>query len=166
MARRAEQRTDKLLEMLQDANVDFVVVGGVAAISHGATTMTRDLDILIEASVDNLRRLFTALTPLHPVNAARPDLDMTRWTVDDLAHWRMILIETDLGRLDILTHVEPIGTIDDVDVIELELLEGRSFRVLTLDQLIEVKESLGRPKDRIVAQELRKLRSLLRPQDP
>ncbi len=63
MAERAEQSTDQLLCLLLDAGVEFIVVGGVAAISHGAATMTRDLDVVARMSESNLSRLMEALAP-------------------------------------------------------------------------------------------------------
>lgn len=72
----------------------------------------------------------------------------------------LLLIDTDLGRLDVLSEVQPLGPASNLSAVELELLSGRMFRVLTLDQLIEVKAYLGRPKDRIVEVELRALRDV------
>jgi hypothetical protein len=61
-----------------------------------------------------------------------------------------------------LKAVQPIGEYQDLVTIEMELIENRSFKVLCLDQLIEAKASLPRPKDRTVEAELRAIRELLR----
>lgn len=53
------QQTERLLEVLADSGLDFVVIGGVAAIAHGATTATQDLDIaeLLELSQQRVSQI-------------------------------------------------------------------------------------------------------------
>ena len=106
---------------LQDAGVEFCIIGGVAAIAHGALTPTHDLDVAAPMTVENLERLFAALAPYRPKHATRPDLG----------------------------------------VITASLVDDRIVRVLSLDQLIEVKAHVRRPKDRIVEAELRAIRNRL-----
>ena len=64
----------RLLARLQDAGFEFAVIGGVAAIAHGASTMTRDLDLAAPMTAKNLARLLDALRPLRPRHVLRPDL--------------------------------------------------------------------------------------------
>jgi len=131
---RPPQQTDRLLAILQDAGVEFVVIGGVAALAHGSATLTRDLDIAATLAPENVERLMEALRPYRPHHVTRPDLGPIQDSVERLCEFRLLLIDTDL--------------------------EGRMFRVLTLDQLIEVKAYVGRPKDRIVEMELRAIRDV------
>lgn len=147
-----------LLDLLDRAGVEFVVIGGVAAIAHGALTPTQDLDVAAPMTPDNLTRLMKALAPYHPVHATRPDLGGIPQSIDDLTKFRLLLIDTDLGRLDVLARVEPLGGIDELEFVELPLVDDRKFRVLGLDQLIEVKAFLNRPKDKVVEAELRAIR--------
>lgn len=158
MTQRAPQQTDELLGLLHDAGVEFVVVGGVAAICHGATTMTRDLDVAAPMTVENVERLMTALRPYRPRHVTRPDLGIIVDPVEYLAGSRMLLLDTELGRLDVLKEVQPVGRVEDLVTEQFELLPGKIFRVISLDQLIEIKAHVGRPKDRIVEMELRALR--------
>jgi hypothetical protein len=158
MQARAKQRTRRLLALLQDAGVDFVVIGGVAALAHGAATFTRDLDVAAPLTLDNVERLMTALRPYHPKHVTRPDLGEITDSIARLCEFRMLLIATDLGRLDVLREVEPLGTVEALRSVEMEFADGRRYRVLDLDQLIEVKAFVGRPKDLIVERELRALR--------
>jgi hypothetical protein len=157
---RPAQRTDRLLEVLLDGEVEFVVVGGVAAIAHGATTATRDLDVVVAMSPDNLDRLMAALAPFHPRHVTRRDLGVVRLSRAELTSFRLLLLETDLGRLDVLSEVDPIGGIGHLSAEKLELLEGRLVPVLSLDDLITAKQHLGRPKDHLVAAELRAIQAL------
>lgn len=68
--------------------------------------------------------------------------------------FRLLLIETALGRLDVLPRVEPIGDYHALQTVQMQLA-GHTVRVIARGQLIAVKESLTRPKDREVALELR-----------
>jgi predicted nucleotidyltransferase len=155
----ARQQTEQLLELLLDAGIQFAVVGGVAAIAHGGSIATRDLDIIAPMTQTNLRRLIACLGPHHPRHATRPDLGIISPDVE-LSSFRLLLLDTDLGRLDVLGNIEPVGSFDSFEVIEMPLLEGRTVGVISLDQLISIKAHLGRPKDRIVEQELRAIREV------
>lgn len=153
------QQSDRLLVLLQDAGVSFVVIGGVAALAHGAATLTIDLDVAAPMTPENVERLMTALRPYHPTHVTRPDLGVITDSIERLCEYRLLLIHTDLGRLDVLREVQPLGAAETLRSVELEVVEGRRFQVLDLDQLIEVKAFVARPKDLIVAQELRALRA-------
>ena len=149
------QHTERLLEILADSGLSFVVIGGVAAIAHGATTATQDLDIAMELDPDKIRRLLGALAPYKPVHLTRPDLPLISENAESLAEFRLLMVETDLGRLDVLSEVEPFGSVADVPTVRLPLLPERLFEVVDLDALIEIKAHVGRGKDKILEQELR-----------
>jgi hypothetical protein len=150
--------TEKLLSALLDAGVEFVVIGGTAALAHGATTPTLDLDVAAPFTRDNLERLLAALMPFRPHHVARRDLGVVWQTPAELEKFRLLLLETSAGRLDVLGNVEPLGGFDRLETVEMELVPGRQVPVLALDQLIEIKTHLRRPKDKIVEAELRAIR--------
>lgn len=52
---------EHLLEALADDGVEFVLVGGMAGIVHGAARLTQDLDIVYRRTPENLERLKNAL---------------------------------------------------------------------------------------------------------
>ncbi|TFH26336.1 MAG: hypothetical protein E4H00_10750 [Myxococcales bacterium] len=149
------QQTERLLEVLANSGLSFVVIGGVAAIAHGATTATQDLDVAMEVDPDKVRKLLDALAPYKPVHFTRPDLPLIPENAELLAKFRLLLVETDLGRLDVLSEVEPFESLADVPTVQLPLLPDRWFEVIDLDALIEVKAHVGRGKDKILEQELR-----------
>jgi hypothetical protein len=152
----------RLLARLQDAGFEFAVIGGVAAIAHGASTLTRDLDLAAPMTTENLARLLDALRPLHPRHVLRPDLGELVDPPERLATYRLLMLTTDLGRVDIIREVRPVGEYADLETVEMELVEHRVFKVLALDQLIDVKGALSRPKDRAVEAEPRAIRDVLR----
>ena len=63
-ARRTELRADELLQRLVARGVDFVVIGGIAAILHGSSRATFDLDICFATDEPNLRSLGEVLVGL------------------------------------------------------------------------------------------------------
>lgn len=157
------QDTPELLLRLLEAGVEFIVVGGMAAAIHGSTRNTDDLDVAAPFTRQNMERLLAALTPLRPRNAARPDLGTISASPDELSRYRNLYLTTDKGRLDILGEVPPLGGYAEVDA-EAEKIPflGRTCKVIGLDQLITIKESIGRPKDRETAVELKAIRDRLR----
>lgn len=149
------QQTERLLEVLADSGLSFVVIGGVAAIAHPATTATQDLNIAMAVDPDKIWKLLDALAPYTPVHFTRPDLPLIAENAESLAKFRLLLVETDLGRLDVLSQVDPFESLADVPTVQLPLLPDRQFEVIDLDALIEVKAHVGRGKDKILEQELR-----------
>lgn len=155
----------RLLALLHDSGFEHIVIGGTAAIAHGAATPTQDVDVAAPMTEENLERLLAALRPFHPKHATRPDLGRIPQSIRELTKFRLLLLDTDLGRLDVLGEVQPLGAYEDLEAVSMELLEGKSFRVLSLDQLIAVKAHLRRAKDKIVEAELRAIRDRLRDPD-
>jgi predicted nucleotidyltransferase len=104
--------------------------------------------------------LLDALGPYHPRYAlAVPKRPVTE-SPAELASYRYLYLLTDLGRLDILSEVPPVGTSTEVAARALTLeIYGRPCRVISLDDLIAVKSHLGRDKDRQALEELRALRA-------
>ena len=63
---------EALLLALHRHRVDFIVVGGAAAIAHGSTRLTYDLDIVYSRSPDNLQHLADALIDTKPYLRGAP----------------------------------------------------------------------------------------------
>jgi predicted Rossmann-fold nucleotide-binding protein len=55
-----------VVRVLAEGGVEFIVVGGLAGIMHGAARLTFDVDVVYGRSRENIRRLVLALTPYHP----------------------------------------------------------------------------------------------------
>lgn len=156
--RRGPQKNLELLQRLVDHEVEFCIVGGVAAVLHGATRMTVDLDVAAPFTTDNLERLLGALSELDVRHATRPDLRVSETPIASLVKFRMLLLETTLGRLDVLREVTPLGEYSALSTVIVDVGELHP-KVITLDQLITVKRSLSRPQDLEVALQLEALRA-------
>jgi hypothetical protein len=100
---------DRLLTTLDRHEVDFVLVGGVAAIAYGARRPTADLDCVARRSSDNLERLAAALRSLnarlrvHGLTDEEAALLPTRIDKDTLGRMEISTSRTDAGDFDVLT---------------------------------------------------------------
>lgn len=152
------QNLSELTRRLVEAQVEFVLVGGFAAVAHGVTLVTRDVDICCRFSEANLLRLHNALADLHPAQRSRPDLPLML-TPELCARLRNLYLKTDLGMLDCLGEVMGVGDFDHVwhHSVEIELPFGRC-RMLELDALIRAKEAMNRDHDRITVLQLKEIR--------
>jgi len=149
----------RLLSALADSKVEFVIIGGVAATLHGSARLTADLDIVYARSKENIRRLVTALAPLHPyLRGAPPGLPF-HFDAEAVRAGLNFTLTTDAGPLDVLGEIA--GGFDFEVVrrrsIIVELYRNR-YRVIDLDALIETKLAAGRPKDLEVIAELEVIR--------
>lgn len=142
---------EALLRALQDGGVELIVVGGAAAVIHGAPVTTQDLDIVPRQTPDALDRLLTVLTRLdarfRPVTAAR-DIAPTR---DHIAGTGQLNLITSLGPLDVLLRLHDARGYDELLGHSIEVVdEELRTRVVDLDTLIEIKRSTGRARDALV----------------
>jgi hypothetical protein len=151
------QNLSELTRRLVDARVEFVLVGGFAAVAHGATLVTRDVDICCRFSEANLMRIQSALADLHPTHRSRPDLALAL-TPEQCASLKNLYLKTDLGVVDCLSEVLGIGDFETVlqRSIEVELPSG-SCRILDLETLIRAKEAMNRDHDRVTVRQLREI---------
>ncbi len=156
----------KLLARLTSAELEFVVVGGTAAVLHGGSLATYDLDVFMPFSVENCRRLLAAVEGLHPRLSHTPDKRPLTLDPEALAQFKNLYLLTDLGRLDLLGQLPPVESVETVfSTAERMDVGGVEVRVIALDLLIQVKASLGRPKDKLMEAELRAIASA-RPKAP
>jgi hypothetical protein len=144
------------LEALCRHRVEFIIVGGVAAVLNGAPISTFDLDIVHSRTAENLARALAALTELeayyrdHTGRRLPPSADL-------LAGDGHNLLTTKFGPLDLL------GTIGRGHTFEALLDESIEqplgavvVRVLSLPALIRIKQEVAREKDLAVLAILRR----------
>jgi hypothetical protein len=150
-------RFDEILRVLIRNEVEFIVVGGIAAILQGSPLTTEDLDVLYLSTEENNRRLLESLGDLE---ASYVDPAGRRIVPDAsrLSSMRMHLLKTNCGRFDALRTVGKDLAYQDL-VERTRVLEVAEFRVrvLDLEAIIETKEHADRPKDRYQLLFLRQL---------
>jgi hypothetical protein len=147
-----DQRTAAILEGLHEAGVDFVVVGGMAAVLLAVPILTEDLDIVHRRTPDNVSRLLAWLLAhgaYHRFDLANRRLPPSEEALLGQGH---VNLQTDLGKLDVLCELgEGEGYEEILDDTVVVAGDGPfPLRVLGLPRLIAVKARAGRPKDRAV----------------
>lgn len=149
------QNLEGLLEFLVKSPLDFVLIGGFAAVLHGSIHTTRDVDICLVLSPECIEELRRILTPLHPKHRMTTDKLSFLEHPSDLHRIKNLYLETDLGVLDIVTHIEAVGDYYDVlkNACDIELFGGKCA-VISIDDLIKSKRSLGRHRDLLIVEEL------------
>ena len=153
------QNDKMLLQRLMEQKVEFVVIGGVCGVLHGAGLITYDLDICCRFSRGNLRKIETAVKDLHPrhrLTANKLPLELTDEFCDSLKN---IYLTTDLGILDCLGEVAGLGNYEQVlkHSVAHKMSYGE-FPILSLDALITAKEAAGREKDLYAVRLLRAIK--------
>jgi hypothetical protein len=147
------------LAALIDAEVEFIVIGGVAGAAHGSPSVTQDLDVCPRRTPENLERLAAVLRGLAAKLRGTDDDVPFLLDARTLSEGDHFTFATDAGDLDVLG--TPAGTegyddlIRDADRVDLG---GFTVAVASLDSLIRMKRAAGRPKDRVEVEILGALR--------
>ncbi len=137
-----------------------MLVGGVAAVVHGSSQFTKDLDVLAEFSVENLARLQRVLRPLNPRFAIGDHVPFPTGA-EVLSGFKNLDIQTDWGRLDVLGDSPPLPPFAELSPRSVDVVAfGITLKVVPVDDLIAVKERVARPNDLVVVQELRAAKAL------
>lgn len=143
------QESSAILAGLQQAGVEFIVVGGGAAVLLNVPILTEDVDIVHRRTPENVGRLLKWL--LEHGAYHRYDLANRRLPPKEdalLGHGHLNL-QTDLGKIDVLCELSEGEGYEEI-AVDSVLVEsgGGLLRVLDLPRLIAVKARAGRPKDR------------------
>ena len=155
-------RTDfsKLLRVLLDGAVEFILVGGVAGSLHGAARATYDVDVVYRRSPENMSRLVAALAPYGPYLRGAPAGLPFSFEVQTLGQGLNFTLTTSVGDLDLLGEVTGGGRYEDLLAHSQSIpLLGTTCQCVTLDGLIRLKRAAGRPKDLEAIAELEALRA-------
>lgn len=152
---------DQILKRLTARGVDFVVIGGIAAILHGSAQSTYDLDVCYATDPGNLAALGQVLVDL---GARLKGIDDPLPFVPDARTLRgveLLTLVTDEGELDVLAR--PVGS-PGYEALRRNAdrfdLGGFSALVASIDDLIAMKQAAGRTKDLAAVEELEAIRRL------
>jgi hypothetical protein len=161
----------EILRVLDDHRVDFVLVGGVAAIFHGYSAATFDADIVPATDLGNLLRLAAALqaldarlyadprrTDLEPDGAPPEAAELDLADPETIRRRLSWYFSTRAGRLDVLLVIDGPGGYPTVVRTAVSTRVGDAdVAIISLADLVESKETVGRPKDLAALDELRRL---------
>jgi len=163
----------KLVTVLAEFQVDYVIVGGIGALIHGATRATKDADIVVNDTIPNLQNLARAL---HELRArARVDSESVDYKnakhapnkrgrhIDDL-EGAFLSVQTDAGPVDVMPSLKSrTGRLRYVDLlpqarsVAYSGQETTIIKVASLAHIIESKQLAARPKDHQALPELLEL---------
>lgn len=137
----------RVLETLTVGGVDFIVLGGIAAVLHGTARATLDVDVVYSREASNLERVVKAVAPLAPYPRGAPPGLPFRWDLRTVTQGLNFTLDTTLGPLDLLGEV-PGGTYATLAPHTIDVdLGGLRVRCVDLLTLIRLKRAAGRPKD-------------------
>jgi len=142
----------RIFEALERHGVEYLTIGGVAVNAHGHLRNTRDVDVLIEWTADNMRRLAAAL---HELDAKLFGVDADLLDVDPLDPEALLnggnfTLRTAAGGLDLFDPDEIPGgrPYDEMRPRAVEAtVAGVRIRAVGLDDLIRLKRESGRDRD-------------------
>lgn len=136
------------LRTLCEGEIQFILVGGLAAVLNGAPIQTFDVDLVYSREQANIDRLLAVLQSLDAVFRIQPERQL-RPNRSHLSAGGHINLLTRYGPVDLLGSIgKDLGFSELLPhSSEMEIYPGIRVRVLTLEMLISVKEELGTEKD-------------------
>jgi hypothetical protein len=158
----ADFQPEAVIRLFGGHGLQYVVIGGLAAITHGAPLVTQDVDVCYARHDDNLRRLAIALVEVHAhLRGADPDLPF-KLDEKTLRAGDSFTFTTDIGWVDILGTPSGTAGYDDLArTADVFTLFGYRVLVASVEDLIRMKRAAGRPKDLLAVEELGALRDEL-----
>ncbi|MCP5059911.1 MAG: hypothetical protein GY937_24675 [bacterium] len=160
---------ERMLSVLAEEGVKFVLIGGMAAILHGDVGVTVDVDVVPDREAENLERLARALQTLgarirtdgEPEGLA---FDCSAQFFGNLPPDSIVNMTTKAGDLDVAFCPSGTQGFRDLrrDAIEIQAAERLHILVASLADIIRSKEAAGREKDRLALPRLRRLLDRLR----
>jgi hypothetical protein len=145
----------RILRELTANRVDFVVIGGIAAVLHGSARVTLDLDVCFSTEPENLVALGHTLIALNA--RLRGVVDPVPFVPDaaTLRQVETLTLVTDAGNFDILARPAGSGSYAELrSGSEAMDAGGFTIRVASIDALMAMKSAAGRPKDLVDLAEL------------
>lgn len=143
----------EFVECLNSSKVDYLVVGALAVSWHGFPRYSADVDLLIRPSVDNAERLLKAIRSF--------GMSSLNLSVSDFSTaGKVVQLGVQPNRIDLLTSITGVTFEEAWESRVAGNLDGIPMQLIGRAALVRNKEATGRPKDRIDAEELRRLKSL------
>jgi len=136
-----------LLKGLSEARIQFILVGGLAAVVQGAPVTTFDLDIVPRQSEKNLARLLQFLEAVD-ARLRRPDDKILKPQINDLMGGGHVLLTTHFGALDILARIEKGLGYDELlpSTVQIDF-KGYTIQILDLETMVAIKRNTTDPEE-------------------
>ena len=148
-----------LLAALVANNVEFVIIGGLAATLHGSARVTYDLDVVYNRTPANLSKIVAALSPYRPYLRGAPEGLPFTFDVETLKRGLNFTFTTSVGPIDLLGELSGIGSYEAVRArANTATMFDSTYLFIDLEGLITSKKAAGRPKDLETIAELETIR--------
>lgn len=143
-----------IFRLLNEADVRYIVVGGIATILHGYVRATTDIDLVIDLQPEEVEKTIRALSahdfkpraPVDPLQFADP-VQRTRWLEEKgMQVFSMVRPNNPGVSVDLFArHPIPFDALWARSI--LTEIGGLSIRICSIDDLITLKRLAGRPRD-------------------
>lgn len=138
-----------MFRALAARRVEYVTIGGIAVQAHGGQRLTRDLDVAVAVSKENMERLAGALVDLDArvlaPDGRRSSSPPSAAMLGSSDQWHL---SSSHGRLDVLTLPAHLGTFEELRGRAHEIpLGGLTVPIACRDDLVKMKRAAGRPQD-------------------
>jgi len=139
---------EKLIGALVGAQVEFIVVGGLAATVHGSARLTQDVDVVYARTDANITRLVAALAPFRPYLRGAPAGLPFDWSEATIRRGLNFTLTTTVGDIDLLGEITGGGCYEMLEkhTISVDLFD-HECKCIDLVWLIKTKRAAGRPRD-------------------
>lgn len=158
----------EMCRILNEEKVEYVVLGGFAAVLRGSPVTTRDLDVIPDRNPENLDRLGRALNRMNAMIRVVGEPVATKIDGPFIANMpHMLNLVSDFGDIDLT--FTPAGSTGEFAGWKLNatselIAEGLIVSVASLDDIIDSKKTTNRAKDHLSLPYLESLRDELRSQ--
>ena len=151
-----EPAFDQLLRRLSEAEVEFVLIGGLAVNAWGVVRGTKDVDVVVAPDPANLKRVAGVAVASHGhIQTSESFLSTPPSIAAHLANGERAAIETELGQLDVVQGLDGVPPYDELrtGATEAEVL-GIRVLVCSLEDLRAMKRAAGRTRDKADLEDL------------
>ena len=140
----------QLIERLVASRFEFVLVGGYAAVAHGVSLVTQDVDVCCLCDPENRQDLESALADFRPRRRFMPETDQVTTELS---------FDTNCGTIDCRNSVSGVGDFEAVKRRSVEVaIPAGKCRVLEIDALIDAKSVSGRFHDWLAVLQLKAIK--------
>lgn len=131
----------EFIECFNKADVEYVLVGGYSVIIHGYSRTTGDMDIWVNKTDENYKKIVLAFNEFK-----MPVFDMT---LEKFSHSELDVFRFGLppSRIDLMTNVLGLVFEETFERSSLHNIEGLDIRVIHINDLIRAKQVSARPRD-------------------
>jgi hypothetical protein len=156
-------KIEDILQALEREKVDYAVIGGVAVVLYGYVRFTKDIDLIIDFSVDNVGRFIKVLNtlkfqpgvPIDPLDMAKEKKREEWMTEKNVKVITFYNPESQLLQIDVLI------TRDFSEIKKIRRkINGLEVSIVDYDDLLRMKKETGRPTDLVDIDKLEEIRKL------